>query len=319
MTLFAFCSSLAKEISDFVTFKQLEGFDYTGSAKSLVYFDTFCVEQKHCQALLNRQIVDDYIKHTANLAPNTRYTRLCSVRVFSRYLNLLNPKSYVLHDIPIKKSSLPRWYLYTPEDISILLRHALTLGPVGSLRPHCIHTIVGLLYVTGLRVSEALALNVGDLNLSRGLLFVRKGKFKKERYVPLHPSTVKILKEYLVKRDDFEPTIDSSPVFFTTYRTRLSYDLASKTFRKMIKTCEIAHDSPLPPRIHDLRHSYACNCLLKWYQEDADIDSKLPILSTVMGHVNIASTQIYLHISSRHLALASRRFHATFTAICKGV
>jgi site-specific recombinase XerD len=159
MTTLNLRSSMAQVITNFVTFKRMEGFSYTCPAKYLTRFDAFLHEQGFCQTTLNQQIVDAYIAHTANLSPNGRYTQLSTVRVFSRYLNRLDSESYVLHEIPCKRPTLPRWYLYSPGDIAALLRHSKTLGPVGSLRPHCFHTLVGLLYATGLRISEALALN----------------------------------------------------------------------------------------------------------------------------------------------------------------
>lgn len=318
MTTLALSSSMAQEITNFVTFKRMEGFNYTSQAKSLARFDAFLCEQGFCQTTLNQQIVDTYIAQTANLTPNGRYSQLSTVRVFSRYLNRLDPKSYVLHDFPFKRNSLPRWYLYSPEDIAALLRYAKTLGPAGSLRPHCFHTLVGLLYVTGLRISEALALNLGDLDPNRRLLLVRKGKLEKERFAVLHPTAMNAVDEYLVRRNAFEPSGDSSPLFLSRSGKRLDYDLAAKTFRRMTRLCKIGHDAPQPPRLHDLRHSYACNCVLRWYEEGADVNSKLPILATALGHVNVESSQIYLHISSRLLKQAAQRFHGTFTAICKG-
>lgn len=318
MTTLALSSSMAQEITNFVTFKQMEGFNYTSQAKSLARFDAFLCEQGFCQTTLNQQIVDAYIAHTANLTPNGRYCKLSTVRVFSHYLNRLDPESYVLHGFPFKRPSLPRWYLYSPEDIAALLSYAKTLGPAGSLRPHSFHMLVGLLYVTGLRISEALALNLGDLDPSRRLLFVRKGKLSKERYVALHPTTMNPIEEYLVRRNAFEPSGDSSPLFLSRSGKRLDYDLAAKTFRRMTKLCKIGLDVPQPPRLHDLRHSYACNCVLRWYDEGADVNSKLPILATAMGHVSVESSQIYLHVSSRLLQQAAKRFHGTFTAICKG-
>jgi site-specific recombinase XerD len=318
MASITFRSSLAQEISNLLTFKQMEGFDYTTQARYLGYFDTFLCEQGYCQTTLNRQIVDAYIKHTANHSLNGLYIRLCPVRVLSRYLHQLDPESYVLRELPFKKPVLPRWYLYPPEEITSLLRCAETLGPAGSLRPHCFYTLVGLLYVTGLRISEALALNIGDLDTRRRMLFVRKGKFGKERYVALHPTAIAAIEKYLVRRNDFGSPAESSPLFLNLSGARLKYQSAAKTFQRMIRQCEIGHDGQQKPRLHDLRHSFACNCVLKWYEEGADVNSKLPILATAMGHVNINNTQIYLHVSSRLLKQGAQRFYGTFTASCQG-
>lgn len=318
MTTPPFNSSLAHAIAELVTFKRLEGYDYTAQAKSLQYFDAFLVRQGYEQSGLSRQIVEAYTANTAHLAPNCRFSRLSTVRVLSRYLQQTDPGSYVLHDLPVARPSLPRWYLYSPQDISSLLQYARTLGPRHSQRPHCFHMLVGLLSVTGLRIAEALALNLGDVDITRGLILVRKGKFGKARYVAMADSTIRVVKRYLSTRTAHEPTTDNAPFFLAASGDRLGYKQASVTFRQMVKYCGIGHEAPQPPRLHDLRHTFACNCVLKWYEEGADVNAKLPILATAMGHVNIASTQIYLHVTSRLLEQATQRFHRTFTANCKG-
>lgn len=318
MTTPTFSSSLAQAIAALVTFKRLEGYDYTAQAMSLHYFDAFLVRQEYQHTSLSRQIVEAYIASTAHLAPNTRYSRLSVTRVLSRHLHQDDPANYVLHELPVERPSLPRWYQYSPNDISCLLQHTRSLGPAQSLRPHCMHLLVGLLFVTGLRIAEALALNLGDVDITRGLILVRKGKFGKARYVVMDTSTIRVVKQYLCTSAAHGPTTGSSPLFLTASGNRLGYKLAANTFRHIIKTCGIGRDARRPPRLHDARHTYACNCVLKWYEEGADVNAKLPILATAMGHVNAASSRIYLHVTSRLLDQATERFRATFTANCKG-
>lgn len=313
-----FHSSLAQAITDLVTFKRMEGFDYTAQGVALHYFDAFLCKQRYDQTTLTRQIVEAYVADTATLAPNGRCSRLSVVRVLSRYLHQFESKSYVLHELPVKRPFLPRWYLYSPNDIAALLRHAKGLDPVGTLRPHCFYTLVGLLYVTGLRIAEALALNLNDVDTKHGFLFVRRGKFGKSRYVVLDHSTIQALETYLSRRAVYEPSGINAPFFLTNSGKRLEYGQAAATFRRMVRRCGIDRGASQLPRLHDLRHTAACNCLLKWYNEGVDINTKLPILATAMGHVNIEATQVYLHVSSRLLEQASQRFHRTFRINRKG-
>ena len=312
-----FSSSLAQAMTDLVTFKRIQGADYTGSAVALGYLDRFLCRQGYREARLNQQIVDAYVAHTAHLARNTRWSRLSCVRVFSRFLNHLDPKSYVLAELPVSRPSLPRWYLFSDKDVVALLRHAEALGPAGSLRPHCIRMLVGLLWMTGLRISEALALNLGDLDTERRLLLVRKGKLRKERYVALHPTAIGPVQEYLVKRANYGPSSDCCPFFLHSSGKRLEYEHAKYAFRQLVRLCSIGQDAPKPPRLHDLRHTYACNCVLRWYDEGVNVNSMLPVLATALGHVDVQATQIYLHVSSRLLHQGAQRFHPTFTATCK--
>lgn len=312
-----FRSSLAQSMNDLVAFKRMEGFDYMGQAKILGLFDAFLCEQGYSQSTLNQQIVDAYIAQTANLGKNGRYNRLSTVRVLSRYLHQRDPKNYVMREIPVKRPTLHRWHLYSPEDIAALLKYAKTLEPSDSLRPHNYFTLIGLLYATGLRIKEALALNIADLDMNQGLLFVRNGKFGKERYVPLQSTVIDAVNRYILRRKVTSSPDDESPLFLNSSGTqRLKYAGVSKTFRKMIRHCKIGHDTQQLPRLHDLRHTYACNCVLRWYEEGVDVNSKLPILATALGHVDINKTQVYLHASARLFQYAAQRFHGTFTACC---
>jgi len=317
MNMPVFRSSLAQGMTDLVTFKRAQGLDYTAQAVFLKHFDSFLCTQGYQKTSLDRKIVDDYIAHIANQADNTRYSRLSTVRVLSLYLYQFDPESYVLRELPAKRPAQPRWYLLAPEETEALVQRAKSLGPHGSLRPHCYYMLVCLLCFTGLRISEALALNLGDLDKSRRLLLVRKGKFGKERYVALHPSSSAAVEAYLTRRTAYGPSGDSSPLFLSTSGMRLPYKQVSATFRRMVRHCRIAEGAPQKPRLHDLRHTYASRCLLKWYEEGCDVNSKLPILATAMGHVNVRATQIYIHVTSRLLAEAAHRFHGTFSATCK--
>lgn len=318
MTTHGFRSSLAQAINELVTLKRVEGYDYTIQSLAFGHFDAFLYEQGYEHTFLSQQATKAYIEHTAHLAPNSRYSLLSAVRVLSRHLQQTDSRSYVLHELPVRRPSLPRWYLYSQSDISSLLRHARLPRPRCSLLQQWFPLLVGILLVTGLRIAEALALNIGDVELSRGFILVRKGKLGKARYVALDASTVQVLADHLKMRAARELPLGSTPLFVTGAGCRLTYSQAGNAFRRIVRACGIGRGAPQPPRLHDLRHTHACNCLLKWYDEGANVTSKLPILATSMGHVNVSSTQLYLHVSSRLLEQATRRFRATFTANCKG-
>jgi len=313
MFIQTFHSSLANKMDEFVNYKRIQGYDYTDQAKALHYFDLFACKQEYNQTRLTKKIIDNYIDDTTRLTPNGQYKYLSALRVFSAYLHLFDPESSVLHEIPVKMPSLPRYYIYSEQEINKLLQYAKKLKPDGSIRPHCFYVLIGLLYVTGLRIAEALALNLGHVNIHKGTILVQKGKFAKDRYVVLEQSTCKIIQNYLHKRMKYESSGDNAPFFITPAGERLNYNRVDSTFRQMRAKCQIGSDSPQPPRLHDLRHSFAYNCLFNWYNEGVDVNARLPTLATAMGHVNIDATQIYLHVSSTLMRQAALRFHNTFT------
>lgn len=314
MNTTTFQSALATHMNNFVKFKQLQGFDYTEQAKKLSHFDTFLCQRHSQHPYLVQQSVDEYIEATSYLRPNSQFNRLSIVREFSRYLKLFEPDSYTLRIIPVKRPNLPRYYLYSHEDIAALLQQAKLLTPVNSIRPACFEMLIGLLYVTGLRIEEALSLNIGEVMPKKNLLFVRQGKFAKDRYLVLAKSTSQAVHDYFNLQKSCGSFEEDDPFFITRSGRRLSYSNASMIFRRLIKHCNIGHNAVHAPRLHDFRHTFATNCLIKWYEQGEDVNAKLPILATYMGHVNIASTQIYLHISSKLLETAKNRFHQFFSS-----
>lgn len=318
MKTYTFHSSFAERIREFIDYKKLQGYDYSDQARTLYYFDVFARKEGYTQPRLSKKIADGYIVETAHLMPNTQYKRLSALRVFSSYLHMFDPENHVLRELPVKPSSSPRYYLYSREEITVLLRYAKKLKPHGSIRPDCFYVLIGLLYVTGLRISEALALNLGHVNTDKGILLVRKGKFSKDRYVAIEESTCRVLRDYLHKRTEYGPSGENAPFFITPAGERLNYAKVDSTFRKMIDKCRIGRDAAKKPRLHDVRHAFACNCLFKWYDEGVDVNARLPVLATAMGHVDIAATQVYLHITPTFLQQAAQRFHCTFTQNYKG-
>lgn len=191
------------------------------------------------------------------------------------------------------------------EEIKALLQAAGELGTAGSIRPHTVKTLIALLYVCGLRISEALALDVDDLDAEKQTLLIRKGKFSKDRYVPLAKTSVEAL---LVYRQKAQMINKGNAFFISTRGTRINKNTVGKTYRKLLLSCGIASCKPWP-RLHDLRHTFAVNCLRKWNDNNSDVNALLPVLSTVMGHVKVTYTQVYLHVPAELLNQASTRFH----------
>ena len=312
MSINQFQSHLASPMDDFVAYKQVQGYSYQGSIKQLRAFDHFLTEQSFQQPYLTAQVAAEYLAHTQAFSPNTRQARRSTAREFSRYLHLLEPRSQILQNPPARRQRLPRFYLFKELEIAALMQAARGLATSTALRPHTYATLLGLLAVTGLRIDEALSLDLSDLMLDDELLVVRKGKFGKDRLLPLADSTGQALHRYLTHRLDFGLQASTDPFFISGWGRRLSYSSAAKTFKTLLRQCRIGDPRARPPRLHDLRHTFATRSLLKWYQEGQDVNTKLPLLATYMGHVSLQSTQVYLHVCSLLLAEANTRFQNAF-------
>jgi integrase len=167
-----------------------------------------------------------------------------------------------------------------------------------------------LLYGLGLRVGEVARLRVGDLDLARQLLVVRYAKFGKSRLVPFGPRMGRLVTGYLDLRDHQRgPLSPTTPLFSFRKAEPIHPATISHTFHKLIPQLNLViPDGTAPPCVHCLRHSFAVGTLLRWYRSGVDPGSRLLQLSTFLGHVNPASTAVYLTVTPELLAEASQRF-----------
>ncbi len=308
-----FNSPFAALMADFIAHKRMQGYTYCTQADKLRLFDRFIIEQNCPGGILRGDVFRRYQASIAELAPGTREGYLVVVRVFSRYLQALRPESAVMPvNLEPRHPRSIRFHPFTPEQIRKLMEAALDLNmryPFGS---HVIRFLIGLLYSTGLRISEALNIKLSDVDLSRGTLYVRRGKFSKDRLVALTPSVVEAVSDWLQLRSHHAPTALSAPLLPGGMDRRLTYAQSHAAFKTLCCQCGL-HGDP-PPRLHDLRHGFACRCIARWREAGKDVQALLPVLANAMGHVSILSTQFYVHLDAAELQPASIRFKNHFNA-----
>lgn len=234
--------------------------------------------------------------------------RLGAVRQFARYRALLDPATEV--PPPGLLGRLPRRrqpHIYSDTELAALLHQASLLRPRRGLRPRTYVAFFSMLACTGLRLSEACRLTFDDVDLNAGVITVREGKFRKARLVPLHPSTTAALARYAAERD---ACCEGPGCFFRTEHTpALDKEAVEKTFARIRQRLGwTAEGRARQPRIHDLRHSFVVRRLLRWYEEGADLESKLLALSTYLGHAKVSDTYWYLTGVPELMAIAAQRF-----------
>ena len=243
----------------------------------------------------------------ARAHPSRWRQRLGVARGFARHLATIDPASEV-PSADLLPGHRPRIapYIYTDADIAALLAAAGQLRP--PLRAARHQTLTGLLAVTGMRPAEALALDRQDVDLRHGVLHVRAGKQHKQREVPLHHSTVSALRQYARLRDARFPA-PSTPAFFIGARgRRMGRGELNQTFTTLVRQAGLdGRGARARPRPYDLRHAFAVRTLLDWHRAGADIDRRMPLLSTYLGHADPASTYWYLEAVPELLELISRR------------
>jgi site-specific recombinase XerD len=235
------------------------------------------------------------------------------LRGFYRYA--LDRDQVAISPLPAQVPKLPpplTPYIYSDDELKRLVAATATLQtPQSPLRAPTMRSLLLLLYGSGLRIGEALALTVGDVDLAAHLLTVRHTKFFKTRLVPIGPQLTRALTDYLSQRRQLPmPAGEASAFLATRTGIHLEYRVVNKLFGRLRQAAAIGRDSSAryQPRLHDIRHTAAVHRVIAWYRAGADVQRLLPQLATYLGHVDIRSTQRYLSITPELLQEASVRF-----------
>jgi len=202
-------------------------------------------------------------------------------------------------------------YLYTRDDVVQLLEAAARpVHPATLIQPQTLRLVVLVLYATGLRAGEALRLRGCDVDCRDRLLTIWDSKFFKSRLVPLGTDLCRALSQYQTDRRRLPLADGDRSVFFATRQGRaISLGRLEHAFTRLLRQTHVGQGSPgHRPRPHDLRATFAVHRLIAWYREGADVQARLPLLSTYLGHVNVSATSVYLTMTAELLVEASLRF-----------
>jgi integrase/recombinase XerD len=301
-------SDLRSAANDYLTVRRQLGFKLEKAGRLLEDYVTFSErsDAEHVTTELALRWATSVAAH-----PYTWRRRLGVVRGFARYLSTIDPQTEIPSE-DLLRATLPRVapYLYSQTEIEALMSAARGLTP--RLRAATFETVIGLLAVSGLRAGEALGLDRADVDLHNGAIHVRTAKHGKQREVPLHATATRALRKYSRMRDRYLTEAQSPAFFLLGAGSRLTGGAFNPTFSKLIRQVGLdGRGERARPRPHDIRHSFAMQTLIDWYRNDEDIDSKLPLLATFLGHVDPASTYWYLEASPELLALARDRLERT--------
>jgi len=304
-------NTLRQAVEEYLNMRRSLGFKLVDAGRGLHDFVTY-MEQRRA-SYITPALALAWAQQPLNVQTAYWAQRLSFVRGFARYRSASdsrtqNPPPGLLPFQP--KRARP--YLYSDDEIKSLLSAALKMScrfERGALRPWVYHCLFGLLSVSGLRLSEARNLEIQDVDLKAAVLTIRAAKFGKNRLVPLHSSTCKVLADYIGRRRRHWARRPVSPFLFVSSRgNRLDTGEIHRTFYALSRQIGLRgpHDSH-GPRLHDMRHRFATATLVAWYRAGQDPERRLPILSAYLGHVHIADTQWYLSGSPELMREAMRR------------
>jgi integrase len=308
-----FRSVLAPFMSQFVQEKHACGYAYREPTRILHRLDDFLVQERLTTVELPRSLARQWLAKKPHESAGTQQSRIFLVRHFSRFLLRAGHPAYVPESTLAARKPptfVPR--MLTDEELSKLFHAVDALEPTASspLRHLVMPEIFRLLYGCGFRVGEVLKLRVRDVDLHQGIITVRQAKFRKDRLVPPALSLVNRLRRYAEHFGNrppdafFFPGASGSPFALRTVYT---------VFRKLLMQCGVAHAGRgKGPRIHDYRHLFAVHTLRRWYRNGEDLDAKLPLLATYLGHQHLSGTQRYLHLTAELFPEITTRLDASF-------
>jgi integrase len=298
-------SKMRTALDQYLNMRKGLGYKYGQQTKRLSAFVAF-MEKRRATIITTKLAIE-----WATMPPNRHASwalRLTDVRGFARHVANFNPRTEVPPVGILRGWKRAKPYVYRDPGIDALLAAALALPPVDGLRRWTYHTFFGLLAVTGMRVSEAMNLDRGDVDLEAGMLTVRRTKFGKSRLVPLHPTTRAALRTYAKRRDAHLGSRGCQSFFVTEQGQRLLHQYVHRVFWRLSREIGLRRPGDRTgPRVHDFRHRFAIRTLLDWYRDDANIEQKLPVLSTYLGHACVRDTYWYLSACPELMQEAARR------------
>jgi integrase/recombinase XerD len=307
--------ALHKAVADYLALRRSLGFKLANEERGLRYFLSF-LEQKGATRITTGLALQ-FATQRRETHPTEYAKRLCTVRGFAAYHRGIDPSTEVppcgLLPYPPQRA---RPYFYSENEIRQLLKAARNLQPADSLRPWTYHCLFGLLAATGMRLGEAVNLQLQDVDWVQGLLTIRNTKFGKSRLIPLHASTQKVLAGYAKRRNQLFPGQPADNVFVSNRGSALRLNRIEETFDHLLRQIGLPGSAANPkPRLHDFRHRFAVETLKHWYRTGEDVDRRLPVLSTYLGHVHVTHTYWYLTNTPELMGTAGKRVEKRWRAL----
>jgi integrase len=308
-----FQSVLAPLMNQFVQEKHACGYAYHEPIRLLHRLDDFLVQERLMTLELPRSLTRKWLAKKPHESAKTQQPRIIVVRHFARFLLRAGYPAYVPESMLAARNPatfVPR--MLSDEELRKFFHAVDALEPTARspLQHLVMPEVFRLLYGCGFRVGEVLKLRVRDLDLDQGIITVRQAKFRKDRLVPPAVSLVNRLRRYAEHFGNRPP----DAIFFPgpsggPFALRTVYTV----FRKLLMQCGTPHAGRgKGPRIHDYRHLFAVHTLRRWYQAGEDLDAKLPLLATYLGHQHLSGTQRYLHLTTELFPEITARLDVAF-------
>jgi integrase/recombinase XerD len=313
--------TLAEDIEAFLKFKRGLGYPYVRGEFTLRSFLRFAQQQRSGKRATNHskivfeQTLDAWLSRTKGRKPVTVATDLGVIRQLCLFRRRRDPNAFVPdYALAPQTESDYSPYIFSREEVKLLL-HAARRHHGKNIWAAMLHTLLLVLYCTGLRFGEAVRLRLFDVDLTQCTFLIRESKGR-TRLVPFGKDLAHEISTYLNDRMQIAKVtkfVDEDALFIRLDGTPLTVKIASGAVRRLLRKMGMkSAKGRTGPRPYDLRHTFAVHRLTEWYHQGVDIHARLPWLSAYMGHLNVLGTEVYLHATEELLQLASQRFENRF-------
>lgn len=299
------------QIDEYITYKRSLGYVIKIESQELRRFAKYTRDVEY-DGSLTAELAIQWASLENNFTRIYMARRLETLHTFAVFISAFDAQAQIPQNGVFGKAHLRTApYIYTDSEVFLLMHHAGNLHSPDGIRAYTVATAIGLMYATGIRVTELTTLKIADVRMKEGCLFINCSKFKKDRLVPLHFTVIAKLTEYRAFIEGQIGTMNNDDYFFVTsyghrFNTR-SFEYAFQLIRPLVFV-----NAAKPPRLYDFRHTFACNTVKRWYEVGEDVNRKLYLLSTYMGHVKPEDTYWYLSATPELLEIATRKFEGLY-------
>jgi integrase/recombinase XerD len=315
----SFRSVMAPDVLRYIALKQALGRRFENATSVLLNLDGFLLGLGNAAADLTPRGFKEWSQTLELLSPNTRLARMQVVRNFCIYRRRAHPDCFLPDSSQFPKACARlQPHIFSEIEVARLLGYcdAQLEDPARSpLRWATTRLAIVLLYTTGLRRGELFRLTPQDYDGAAQTLLVRASKFHKSRLLPLRSDLARLVEKHLeVRCRTYPSALATDPLLWSPYgRDRVYTGTWLRTNLLILLDCAgVTKADGGQPRVHDFRHSCAVNALVRWYRDGADVQAKLPLLATWLGHVSILSTYHYLHFVEELRSIANQRFTESY-------
>lgn len=302
-----FARTLADRVEGYITLRRSLGYSFQKQAATLRALVRY-VESEQINGPLTQEIALNFVL-SWNGTANGRAICHGVARRFAEYLAIYDPRTETLDRKALPRSrAIPPPRILSDYELGSLMLACRSVSPGYPVRALMLTPLIGLLASAGLRSGEALRLDRSDVDLTGGVLHIRKTKFRKDRLVPVHPTTLEALRDYARRRNSIFPAPKDSAFFLSSRGNRLSPSGLQQAFAAACKIADLDNGKTLRP--HDLRHRFAVTRLALWHREKADVQALLPVLAAYLGHARYSDTAYYVTGTADLLGMAADRAFA---------